>query len=117
MLMSSAGSFLSEFVFSNYSFEMSIYSNMARINNTRKALFQTPSSINDEHGFAFSNTQLAKLDLVEKTVARSAISLENEFNLARKETHKDRLQKLKLLLNNIEEDKWMYESIDKLIGI
>ncbi len=91
---------------------------MARINNSRKALFQTPSTINDEHAFTgFSNSPLAKMDIIEKTVAKSAISLENEFNAARKESHKDRLQKLKNLLTEIEEDNWKYENVDKLIGI
>jgi hypothetical protein len=57
------------------------------------------------------------MDIIEKTVAKSAVNLENEFNAARKESHKDRLQKLKLLLNEIDEDNWKYENVDKLIGI
>jgi hypothetical protein len=90
---------------------------MARINNTRKALFQTPSTINEEHAFTFVTTPTTKLDITDKTMLKSTINLENEFNNARKETHKERLQKLKSLLNDIEEDNWKYENVDKLIGI
>jgi hypothetical protein len=34
-----------------------------------------------------------------------------------KESHKERLDKLKLLLNEIEEDNWKYDNVSKLIGI
>ena len=88
---------------------------MARINNSRKALFQTPGSIaTEEHSIVIANT-LSKLDIAEKALAN--VHAENEFFLSQKESHKERLNKLKLLLNEIEEDNWKYENVSKLIGI
>jgi hypothetical protein len=90
---------------------------MARINNSRKALFQTPGGVNEEQAYVFSNTSMNKFDIVEKALSKSAANIENEFNQAKKDTHKERLTKLKALLNEIEEDNWKYENVDKLIGI
>jgi hypothetical protein len=92
---------------------------MARINNSssRKALFQTPGAIsNDEHSIVLANTLLSKLDIAEKALA--AVHAENEFTLlAEKEAHKERMNKLRTLLNEIEEDDWKYPNVNKLIGI
>ena len=92
---------------------------MARINNSRKALFQTPgsmSSSNDEqHSIALANSLHSKLDIAEKALAN--VHAENEFVSSNKDAHKDRMIKLRLLLNEIEEDNWKYESVSKLIGI
>ena len=41
------------------------------------------------------------MDIAEKALAN--VHAENEFNLATKESHKDRMNKLKTLLNEIEE--------------
>ena len=92
---------------------------MARINNSRKALFQTPSGIslaNEEHSVStLANSLLSKLDIAEKALANG--HAENEFNLSAKEAHKERMVKLRLLLSEIEEDNWKYENVSKLIGI
>ncbi|CAF0776846.1 unnamed protein product [Brachionus calyciflorus] len=89
---------------------------MARINNSRKALFQTPGSVStDEHSIVLANSLLSKLDIAEKALAN--VHAENEHNIAVKEAHKERMDKLRLLLNEIEEDNWKYESVSKLIGI
>lgn len=89
---------------------------MARINNSRKALFQTPGSIaGDEQSITLANTLLSKLDIAEKALAN--VHAENEYILSTKESHKERLGKLKLLLNEIEEDNWKFDNVSKLIGI
>lgn len=89
---------------------------MARINNSRKALFQTPGSItNDEHSIVLANSLLSKLDIAEKALAN--VHAENEYLLSIKESHKERMGKLKLLLNEIDEDNWKYDNVSKLIGI
>ncbi len=89
---------------------------MARINNSRKALFQTPGAASaEENSLILGNALLSKLDIAEKALAN--VHAENEFNMSVKESHKERLNKLKLLLNEIEEDNWKYESVSKLIGI
>lgn len=90
---------------------------MARITNSRrKILFQTPGSTsNEEHSIVMGNTLLSKLDIAEKALAN--VHAENEFHLSVKESHKERLSKLKLLLNEIEEDDWKYDNVSKLIGI
>ena len=90
---------------------------MARINNSRKALFQTPCNVHEEQAYVFSSTTISKFDIVDKALSKSAASLENEFAQAKKDAHKDRLAKMKTLLNEIEEDNWKYENVDKLIGI
>lgn len=91
---------------------------MARINNSRKALFQTPGSVNEEQAYIFTGvTSSTKIDIVEKALSKSAATLENEFSQTRKDAHKERLAKLKLLLNDIEDDNWKYENVEKLIGI
>ena len=86
---------------------------MARINNTRKALFQTPGT--DDNPIMINTSLQSKLDIAEKALAN--IHAENEFVLSQKEAHKERMNKLKLLLNEIEEDNWKFESVSKLIGI
>ena len=59
---------------------------MARINNSRKALFQTPGSIaTEEHSIVIAKT-LSKLDIAEKALAN--VHDENEFFLYQKESHK-----------------------------
>ena len=89
---------------------------MARINNSRKALFQTPSSVtSDEHSIVLANSLLSKLDIAEKALAN--VHAENEYLLSIKESHKERMNKLKVLLNEIEEDNWKYDNVNKLIGI
>ena len=95
---------------------------MARINNSRKALFQTPSGINgislasEEHSVStLANSLLSKLDIAEKALANGHAG--NEYNLSSKDSHKERLTKLKVLLNEIDEDNWKYENVSKLIGI
>lgn len=89
---------------------------MARINNSRKALFQSPGLVtNDEHSIVLANSLLAKLDIAEKALA--AVHAENEFNLSEKEAHKERMNKLRLLLKDIEEDDWKFTNVHKLIGI
>ncbi len=45
------------------------------------------------------------------------VHAENEFILSVKDSHRERLNKLKLLLNEIEEDNWKYDNVTKLIGI
>jgi hypothetical protein len=86
---------------------------MARINNSRKALFQTPGSLaSEEHSIVLGNS---KLDIAEKALAN--VHAENEFTQSQKELHKERMNSLRLLLNEIEEDNWKYESVSKLIGI
>ena len=87
---------------------------MARINNTRKALFQTPGSEDSSSTIIGSSLQ-TKLDIAEKALAN--VHAENEFELSQKEAHKERITKLKMLLTEIEEDNWKYESVSKLIGI
>jgi hypothetical protein len=83
---------------------------MARINNSRKALFQTPGSTaaTDEHPI-LPSSQLSKLDIAEKALAN--VHAENEFNLASKESHKERMNKLKSLLNEIEEVSICYKKL------
>lgn len=89
---------------------------MARINNSRKALFQTPGSVaSDEHSIVLANSILSKLDIAEKALAN--VHAENEHSISVKEAHKYRMDKLRLLINDIEEDNWKYESVSKLIGI
>ena len=89
---------------------------MARISNSRKALFQTPGSLStDEHSIVLANSGLSKLDIAEKALAN--VHAENEFAQSAKELHKERLANLKLLLNKIEEDDWKYDNISKLLGI
>lgn len=89
---------------------------MARINNSRKALFQTPGATStDEHSIVLANTLLSKLDIAEKALAN--VHAENEYLLSIKESHKERMSKLKLLLNDLEEDNWKYDNVSKLIGI
>ena len=90
---------------------------MARINNSRrKILFQTPQSTSsEEHSIVMGSTLLSKLDIAEKALAN--VHAENEFLVSVKESHKERLGKLKLLLNEIEEDNWKYDNVSKLIGI
>jgi hypothetical protein len=104
---------------------------MARINNSRKALFQTPltggassntptcalssSSTIDEHSILLGNTLLSKLDIGEKALAN--VHAENEFLQSNKELQQERMKNLKLLLNEIEEDNWKYDNVSKLIGI
>ena len=91
---------------------------MARINNSRrKILFQTPGSTssNEENTIVMGSTLLSKLDIAEKALAN--VHAENEFLQSAKESHKERLGKLKLLLNEIEEDNWKYDNVSKLIGI
>ncbi len=90
---------------------------MARITNSRrKILFQTPGSgSGEEHSIVMGSSLLSKLDIAEKALAN--VHAENEFLLSVKEAHKERLAKLKLLLNEIEEDDWKYKSVSKLIGI
>ena len=90
---------------------------MARINNSRKALFQTPGAVTEEQAYVFSNTPTNKFDIVDKAMSKSAAMLDNEFLQAKKDAHKERLAKLKGLLVEIEEDNWKYENVDKLIGI
>jgi hypothetical protein len=86
---------------------------MARINNSRKALFQTPGSLTtEEHSIVLGNS---KLDIAEKALAN--VHAENEYTQSQKELHKERMNNLRLLLNEIEEDNWKYESVSKLIGI
>ena len=87
---------------------------MARINNSRKALFLTPGTYTEDQVNVFLS---GKLDIVDKALARSAATLENEFVQTKKDAHKERLAKLKGLLNEIDEDNWKYENVDKLIGI
>ena len=89
---------------------------MARINNSRrKILFQTPGSTSaEEHSIVIAST-LTKLDIAEKALAN--VHAENEFMQSVRESHKERLGKLKLLLNEIEEDNWKYDNVSKLIGI
>ena len=68
--------------------------------------------------YAFTNYAFNKqTDVADKSLAKSIMHLDHEFIQAQKETHKERLVKLKLLLNEIEEDNWKYENVDKLIGI
>lgn len=89
---------------------------MARINNSRKALFQSPGIVtSDEHSIVLANSLLSKLDIAEKALA--AVHAENEFALSEKEAHKERMNKLRLLLKDIEEDDWKYPNVHKLIGI
>lgn len=89
---------------------------MARINNSRKALFQTPGNgSTDEHSIVLANSLLSKLDIAEKALAN--VHAENEHSISVKEAHKDRMDKLRGMLNDIEEDNWKYESVSKLIGI
>lgn len=89
---------------------------MARSNNSRKALFQSPAMVaNDEHSIVLANSLLSKLDIAEKALA--AVHAENEFALSEKEAHKERMNKLRLLLKEIEEDDWKYPNVHKLIGI
>ena len=87
---------------------------MARINNSRKALFTTPSS-GDEQTSTTGIANNSKLDIAEKALAN--VHAENEFILSQKESHKERMTKLRLLLAEIEEDNWKYENVSKLIGI
>ena len=88
---------------------------MARISNSRKALFQTPGSIAiEDQSMVLSNSN-NKHDIAEKALAN--VHAENEYSLSTKELHKERLANLKLLLNEIEEDNWKYENVSKLIGI
>lgn len=89
---------------------------MARINNSRKALFQSPGIVlNDEHSIVLPNSLMSKLDIAEKALA--AVHAENEFSLSEKEAHKERMNKLRVLLKDIEEDDWKYPNVHKLIGI
>jgi hypothetical protein len=89
---------------------------MARINNSRKALFLPAPSI-DEHSNALGGvgSNSTKLDIAEKALAN--VHAENEYTQSQKELHKERMHNLRLLLNEIEEDNWKYESVSKLIGI
>ena len=68
---------------------------MARINNSRKALFQTPGAVTEEQAYVFSNTPTNKFDIVDKAMSKSAAMLDNEFLQAKKDAHKERLAKLK----------------------
>lgn len=89
-------------------------------NKTRKALFQTPGSVIEEQVFAFNHgtsTSSKQLDIAEQALAKSMLNLQQEFLQNKRETHKERLIKLKALLHEIEEDNWKYESAEKLIGI
>jgi len=94
---------------------------MARINNSRKALFTSPSLTgnNDEQnlslGMLADKPNERKLDIAEKALAN--FHAENEFISSSKENHKERMAKLRLLLNEIEEDNWKYDNVSKLIGI
>ena len=80
-------------------------------------MFQTPGSTssNEESTIVMGSTLLSKLDIAEKALAN--VHAENEFLLSAKESHKERIGKLKLLLNEIEEDNWKYDNVSKLIGI
>lgn len=88
---------------------------MARINNSRKALFQTPGSISSDEGSMVLANTLSKLDIAEKALAN--VHAENEYLLSIKESHKERLIKLKSLINELEEDDWKFDNVHKLIGI
>ena len=91
---------------------------MARIYNSRKALFQTPNSISadqDNSTIITGCALLSKLDIGEKALAN--VHAESEFVQSVNEAHKERMVKLKLLLNEIEEDNWKYDNVSKLIGI
>lgn len=94
---------------------------MARINNSRKALFQTPgssmanSSIAEEHSIVIGSSSMTKSDIAEKALA--GIHAENEFTQGQKDLHRERMANLKLLLNKIDEDNWKYDNVSKLIGI
>ena len=91
---------------------------MARITNSRRKIqLQPPALIGgEEHSIVMgSSSLLAKLDIAEKALAN--VHAENEFLLSAKESHKERMGKLKLLLNEIEEDDWKFKSVSKLIGI
>jgi CRISPR/Cas system type I-B associated protein Csh2 (Cas7 group RAMP superfamily) len=89
---------------------------MSRIYTSRKALFQTPvSNSDDEPSMVTANVAYSKLDIAAKALAN--VHAENEYNMSIKESHKERLDKLKLLLNEIEEDNWKYDNVSKLIGI
>ena len=92
---------------------------MARINNSRKALFTSPSLTgnNDEQSSLglLEKSNERKLDIAEKALAN--FHAENEFIMSSKENHKERMVKLRMLLGEIEEDNWKYDTISKLIGI
>ena len=108
---------------------------MARIYNSRKALFQTPGGVggggvgSDEMAthvtlgsvgvVGSTHHQLQQLagksDIAEKALAN--VHADNEFQTAAADAHKERMGKLKLLLGEIDEDNWKYENISKLIGI
>ncbi len=95
---------------------------MARINNSRKALFQTPNSTtgfsaNEEHSVSTltnSALLLSKLDIAEKALAN--VHAESEFSLSAREAHKERLMRLKQLIGEIDEDNWKFDNVCKLIG-
>lgn len=90
---------------------------MASTSSVRKTLFQTPEIIfHNEHSIALANTLLPKTDIAEKALA--AVHADNEFVLlVEKEAHKERMNKLKHLIKEIEEDDWKYPNANKLIGI
>ncbi|XP_071952459.1 uncharacterized protein [Antedon mediterranea] len=72
----------------------------------RKALFRSPSMIEEN---VTNDPQLNRLQIDQDT--------ELKFLQLKKELHEQRLEELKKEMGKLNDTEWMYEPVEKLIGL